>query len=149
MVNSTDDLPPYEGQITENADTGEPYLVTIPFLGVRSSNGSLFTTGATVSLAAAQIANPGFRAYASFTSSGPRSGDSAISPDVAAPGVSISSAAVGSGNGAASCRERRWPLRTSPVSRRCRRRRTRSGARRSSRHPSSPPPTPTRSPARA
>ena len=101
MVNSTDDLPPYEGQITENADTGEPYLVTIPFLGVRSSNGSLFTTGATVSLAAAQIANPGFRAYASFTSSGPRSGDSAVSPDVAAPGVSISSAAVGSGNGAA------------------------------------------------
>ncbi|GAA1645520.1 S8 family peptidase [Microbacterium flavum] len=101
MVNSTDDLPPYEGQITQNADTGEPYLVTIPFLGVRSSSGPLFTTGATVSLQPAQIANPGFRAYASFTSSGPRSGDSAISPDVAAPGVSISSAAVGSGNGAA------------------------------------------------
>ena len=101
MVNSTDDLPPYEGQITENADTGEPYLVTIPFLGVRSSNGTLFASGATVTLAAASIANPGFRGYASFTSAGPRSGDSAIGPDVAAPGVSISSAAVGSGNGAA------------------------------------------------
>lgn len=101
MVNSTDDLPPYEGVITENADTGEPYDVTIPFLGVRSSDGPKFTTGASVTLAAATIANPGFRAYASFTSAGPRSGDSAISPDVAAPGVSISSAAVGSGNGAA------------------------------------------------
>ncbi|WP_448232063.1 S8 family serine peptidase [Microbacterium lacticum] len=101
MVNSTDDLPPYEGQITENADTGEPYLVTIPFLGVRSSSGPAFVSGAKATLAAASIANPGFRGYASFTSSGPRSGDSAISPDVAAPGVSISSAAVGSGNGAA------------------------------------------------
>lgn len=101
MVNSTDDLPPYEGQITANADTGEPFLVTIPFLGVRSSDGPKFVTGATVTLEAAQISNPGFRGYASFSSAGPRSGDSAISPDVAAPGVSISSAAVGSGNGAA------------------------------------------------
>lgn len=101
MVNTTDDLPPYEGQITENGDTGEPFVVTIPFLGVRSSDGPAFTTDAIATVAAAQIANPGFRGYASFSSSGPRSGDSAISPDVAAPGVSISSAAVGSGNGAA------------------------------------------------
>ncbi len=101
MVNNADALPPYEGTITENGDTGEPYDVTIPFLGVRLSDGPKFTAGATVSLAAATISNPGFRAYASFTSAGPRSGDSAISPDVAAPGVSISSAAVGSGNGAA------------------------------------------------
>lgn len=101
MVNTTDDLPPYEGMITENADTGEQYTVTIPFLGVRSSSGPVFTTGATATFAAAQIANPGFRAYASFTSAGPRSGDSAISPDVAGPGVSIASAAVGSGSGAA------------------------------------------------
>lgn len=101
MVNSTDDLPPYEGQITSNPDTGEEYVVTIPFLGVRSSDGADLTAGGTATIAAATITNPGFRGYASFTSSGPRSGDSAISPDVAAPGVSISSAAVGSGNGAA------------------------------------------------
>jgi len=101
MVNSTDDLPPYEGQITSNPDTGEEYLVTIPFLGVRSSDGAALTAGGTATIEAATITNPGFRGYASFTSSGPRSGDSAISPDVAAPGVSISSAAVGSGNGAA------------------------------------------------
>ncbi|MBN9224389.1 MAG: peptidase S8 and S53 subtilisin kexin sedolisin [Microbacterium sp. SCN 70-27] len=100
MVNSSNDLPPFEGAITENADTGEPANVTIPFLGVRSSNGPVFTTGATATFADAQISNPGFRGYGSFTSSGPRSGDSAISPDVAAPGVSIVSAAVGSGNGA-------------------------------------------------
>ncbi len=101
MVNTTNDLPPYEGMITSNPDTGDEFVVTIPFLGVRSSDGAKFTSGAVVSIAAAQIANPGFRGYASFTSSGPRSGDSAISPDVAAPGVSISSAAVGSGSGAA------------------------------------------------
>lgn len=101
MVNNATDLPPYEGQITENADTGEAYLVTIPFLGVRSTDGPAFTPGANATVVAATIANPGFRSYASFSSSGPRSGDSAISPDVAAPGVSIASAAVGSGNGAA------------------------------------------------
>ena len=101
MVNNTADLPPYEGQITENADTGDEYLVTIPFLGVRAGDGAKFTAGAPATIVAATIANPGFRTYASFTSSGPRSGDSAISPDVAAPGVSIASADVGSGNGAA------------------------------------------------
>lgn len=101
MVNTSDDLPPYEGLITSNPDNGDEFLVTIPFLGVRSSDGADLTAGATATLAAATISNPGFRGYASFTSSGPRSGDSAISPDVAAPGVSISSAAVGSGNGAA------------------------------------------------
>lgn len=101
MVNSDDTLPPYEGMITSNPDDGTPYVVTIPFLGVRASDSAALVAGATATLAAAQIANPGFRGYASFTSSGPRSGDSAISPDVAAPGVSIASADVGSGNGAA------------------------------------------------
>jgi subtilisin family serine protease len=101
MVNTDNTLPPYEGLITSNPDTGDEFLVTIPFLGVRSSDGPALVAGATASVAAATISNPGFRGYASFTSSGPRSGDSAISPDVAAPGVSISSAAVGSGSGAA------------------------------------------------
>jgi subtilisin family serine protease len=101
MVNTTDDLPPYEGMITSNPDDGTPFVVTIPFLGVRLSDGPALVAGATASLEAADIANPGFRGYASFSSGGPRSGDSAISPDVAAPGVSISSAGVGTGNGAA------------------------------------------------
>ncbi len=87
MVNNVDALPPYEGRITSNPDTGERYTVDIPFFGVRSSSGPAFTSGATAMFEAAQIGNPGFRSYASFSSSGPRSGDSAISPDVAAPGV--------------------------------------------------------------
>ena len=98
MVNSTNDLPPYEGAIFDNPDDGTPYEVTIPFLGVRQSDGPAFTTGASATFADAQIANPSFRGYASFTSAGPRSGDSSISPDVAAPGVSIASAAVGTGS---------------------------------------------------
>ena len=98
MVNSTDDLPPYEGPIFENPDDGTPFEVTIPFLGVRSSSSPAFVEGGTATVVAAEIVNPGFRGYASFTSSGPRSGDSAISPDVAAPGVSIASAAVGTGS---------------------------------------------------
>lgn len=101
MVNSDDALPPFEGIITSNPDDGTPYNVTIPFLGVRSSDGAAFTTGATASVEGAQLANPAFRGYADFTSSGPRSGDSAISPNVAAPGVSIASAGVGTGNGSA------------------------------------------------
>lgn len=97
MVNSTNDLPPYEGVITENPDDGTPFEVTIPFFGVRSSDGAAFTNGAVGTAQAAEIANPAFRDYASFSSSGPRSGDSSISPDVAAPGVSIASVAVGTG----------------------------------------------------
>ena len=34
MVNNADGYPPYEGPITANPDTGIPYTVTIPFLGV-------------------------------------------------------------------------------------------------------------------
>ncbi|THE06292.1 peptidase S8 and S53 subtilisin kexin sedolisin [Microbacterium oleivorans] len=101
MVNSTDDLPPYEGVIAENPDDGTPYEVTIPFFGVPSSAGAAFSNGATVTVKAQKIANPAFRGYASFSSSGPRSGDSSISPDVAAPGVSISSVAVGTGSDSA------------------------------------------------
>ena len=35
MVNNATGLPPFEGPITSNPDTGEPFTVTIPFLGVR------------------------------------------------------------------------------------------------------------------
>ncbi len=101
MINSDNTLPPYEGAITSNPDDGTPYTVTIPFLGVRSSDSPAFAEGAAAAVEAAEIGNPGFRAYASFTSAGPRSGDGAISPDVAAPGVSIASAGVGTGNQAA------------------------------------------------
>ena len=48
---------------------------------------------------AADIANPAYKHVADFSSNGPRNGDSAQKPDVAAPGVSIPSVNVGTGTG--------------------------------------------------
>src|SRR5207249_8752134 len=54
----------------------------------------------TVTLTNTTIANPTFSSFASFTSGGPRNGDSWLKPDITAPGVSTFSTLVGSGNGA-------------------------------------------------
>lgn len=108
MINSDPGFPPFEGEITGNPDTGEPYLVTIPFLGVRgvlgpaeTQDGDLLVAadGGTTTLTATTITNPGFRGFASFSSGGPRNGDSAAKPNIAAPGVSILSTDVGTGSG--------------------------------------------------
>ena len=109
MVNNAAGLPPYEGPITSNPDTGEPFTVTIPFLGVEGpatdpkSDGAalLAADGKTVTLTPTTIANPTALETADFSSAGPRSGDSALKPDVAAPGVSITSTGSGTGNGPA------------------------------------------------
>jgi minor extracellular serine protease Vpr len=103
MVNNADSLPPFEGRITSNPDTGEQYTVTIPFLGVPSSAGAalLAADGKTATLNNINLPNPGYLAPASFTSGGPRTGDSWLKPDVTAPGVSISSVGIGTGNGPA------------------------------------------------
>jgi len=103
MVNTSNSFPPFEGKITSNPDTGEPFTVTIPFLGVKSSDAAalLAADGKTATLTDTTIANPAFRAPADFSSFGPRSGDSWLKPDVAAPGVSIASVGMGTGNGAA------------------------------------------------
>jgi minor extracellular serine protease Vpr len=106
MVNNAAGFPPFEGQITSNPDTGIPFTVTIPFLGVRgpatvaTSDGAKLraTTATTLAVAPATLDNPTFRAFADFTSGGPRSGDSHLKPDITAPGVSISSTAVGTGS---------------------------------------------------
>jgi subtilisin family serine protease len=99
QINSDPSYPPFEGDITSNPDDGTPYVVTIPFLGVRSIDGEavLAADGGAVTLASAVLENPGFRGYGSFSSGGPRNGDSEISPNVAAPGVSIVSTGVGTG----------------------------------------------------
>ncbi len=92
MVNSSSTLPPFEGEIPG---------VTIPFLGVRSSAGAalIAANGTSVTItAAALIDNPDYRKNASFTSGGPRNGDSATKPDITAPGVSIESVSVGGGS---------------------------------------------------
>jgi subtilisin family serine protease len=102
MVNSTGSYPPYEGPITSNADTGEPANVTIPFLGVPSTSAAalIAADGQTTTLTNTPLENPSYTATASFSSGGARTGDSWLKPDVTAPGVSIASAGVGTGNGA-------------------------------------------------
>jgi minor extracellular serine protease Vpr len=101
MLNSDAAYPPMEGAITENGDTGEKFNVTIPFFGAPGTAAAATTLlaadGGTVTLTHTQIANPGYQKLASFTSGGPRNGDSAVKPDVTAPGVSILSAGVGTG----------------------------------------------------
>ncbi len=101
MINNASGLPPYEGHIAGNPDDGEAYDVTIPFFGAVQADGPkwLAADGGTVTLTATTLDNPGYLKPASFTSGGPRSGDSWLKPNVAAPGVSIFSAAMGTGNG--------------------------------------------------
>jgi len=94
LINNTSSYPPLEGTIPG---------VTIPFLGVRGDGPSettlLANDGKTVTVTAAQVANPSYRAVAGFSAGGPRIGDSALKPDVTAPGVGTVSALVGSGTG--------------------------------------------------
>ena len=99
QINTDPSYPPFEGDITSNPDDGTPYVVTIPFLGVRSTDGDAVVAADEdpVTFASAILDNPGFRGYGSFSSGGPRNGDSEISPNVAAPGVSIVSTGVGTG----------------------------------------------------
>jgi len=107
MVNNAPGFPPFEGPITANPDDGVPFNVAIPFLGVKgpstaaSSDGAKLRAaadGSATTVASASITNPGFTAFASFTSGGPRTGDSGLKPDITAPGVSIVSTAIGTGN---------------------------------------------------
>lgn len=108
MINTDAGFPPFEGRITSNPDDGEPFEVTIPFLGVRGVLGPAATDdgdmlvaadGQSATLTETAIANPNFKGFASFTSGGPRRIDSWLKPDITAPGVSILSTGVGTGNG--------------------------------------------------
>jgi subtilisin family serine protease len=106
MVNNAAGYPPFEGPITSNPDTGEAVNVTIPFLGVKGPTSGTtdgaklraLADGTATSVAAASITNDNYTGFASFTSGGPRSGDSGLKPDVTAPGVSIISTGMGTGN---------------------------------------------------
>ncbi|HEY2296788.1 MAG TPA: S8 family serine peptidase [Jatrophihabitans sp.] len=101
MINSSDALPPFEGQITSNPDTGEQHTVTIPFLGAKQSDGPTLVAadGGSVTMTATQVTNTSYKSTADFSSGGPRFGDSAPKPEVIAPGVSVTSAGMGTGNG--------------------------------------------------
>ncbi|MDY0745939.1 S8 family serine peptidase [Paucibacter sp. R3-3] len=110
MINNAAGLPPYEGQIAGGApdpSTGNVYEnVTIPFFGVSLTDAAAIagpTGGPAPATALASDAglqaNPGFERIASFSSAGPRIGDSVLRPGVTAPGVAVISTASGTGNG--------------------------------------------------
>ncbi len=93
MVNNAAGLPPFEGGIPG---------VTIPFVGVDGNDAAAFAAavGSTVTLTAgAAVTNTSYGRFADFSSSGPRRLDSALKPDLTAPGVSVLSAGVGLGTG--------------------------------------------------
>jgi subtilisin family serine protease len=96
MINApagTPGYPPYEGPIPG---------VDIPFLGVLDSDGNALVAAAnandTTGYQANTLDTPGYRQAASFSSGGPRFGDSFLKPNIAAPGVSILSTAIATGN---------------------------------------------------
>jgi subtilisin family serine protease len=105
MLNTDAAYPPMEGEITSNPDDGVPFHVTIPFFGApgtaAAATALLAADGGSVTLTHTEIANPGYQRLASFSSGGPRNGDSAVKPDVTAPGVAVLSAGVGTGSRAA------------------------------------------------
>ncbi len=90
MINTDPGFPPVEGPIPG---------VTIPFLGVPSTSGATLAAASSTTLSTATIPNPGFETIASFSSGGPRTGDSFFQPSVSAPGVSVFSTASGTGTG--------------------------------------------------
>jgi minor extracellular serine protease Vpr len=110
MIDTTGGYPPFEGQVTSDPDTGEPFALTIPFFGIRGLLGPSPTDdpdrmvaadGGTSSFTASTVPNPTYQRTASFSSGGPRNPDSGLKPEVTAPGVSIKSTAVGTGNAGA------------------------------------------------
>jgi minor extracellular serine protease Vpr len=107
MIDTSSGYPPFEGEITSNPDTGEQFTVTIPFFGVRGVLGPnpqvdgddlVAADGGTVTLTNATVPNPGYQRLAGFSSGGPANVDSDPKPEVTAPGVSVLSTLVGSGN---------------------------------------------------
>jgi minor extracellular serine protease Vpr len=108
MINNGPGYPPFEGDISGNDPSANPFdPVTIPFFGVLQSDATTLTgptggpapaTATAMAAAAGSIPNPTFAIAAIFSSSGPRTGDSVLKPSVTAPGVSVQSTAMGTGN---------------------------------------------------
>ncbi|MFJ2029029.1 S8 family serine peptidase [Streptosporangium sp. NPDC087985] len=103
MINTDAAYPSLEGMITSDPDTGEAYTVTIPFLGIKSTDRAAATAldGKSTTLSALTVPNPAYAQLASFSSGGPGNGTSSVKPDVTAPGVAVVSTGVGTGSGPA------------------------------------------------
>jgi minor extracellular serine protease Vpr len=93
MINNASGPPPFEGEIAD---------VAIPFVGIDGDDEAAVVAldGTTVTIADGEpFPNPNYGLATGFTSGGPRSGDSALKPEIIAPGESVESALVGSGSG--------------------------------------------------
>src|SRR5258708_3719105 len=104
MINNAAGYPVFEGDIPGGDPAANPFApVTIRFFGARgapATDGNLVASAASeVENSAGIIPNPGFELAASFSSSGPRYGDSALKPSTTAPGVSVVSTFMGTGTG--------------------------------------------------
>ncbi|HEV7357888.1 MAG TPA: S8 family serine peptidase [Steroidobacteraceae bacterium] len=103
MINNAASLPQFEGEITVDPDNGLQFRVTIPFFGVKglaSTPGSdgfalVQRDGMAINLTEGTAIQTGM---ASFSSTGPRSPDSRLKPDITAPGTAIVSTGMGTGN---------------------------------------------------
>ena len=106
LINNGVGYPAYEGNIHGGDPASNPFeAVTIPFFGALAGDTTTLTGpigGPAPALAVEHtspiLANPGFETVASFSSSGPRYGDSELRAGIAAPGVSVNSTLVGSGS---------------------------------------------------
>jgi minor extracellular serine protease Vpr len=104
MINNSASLPPFEGPITGNPDTGEQYNVTIPLFGVKGPANVAGSDGANLALADGGTVTltegtPIVTGMATFSSAGPRTPDSRLKPDITAPGTNVVSAGMGTGTG--------------------------------------------------
>lgn len=103
MINNATSLPQFEGEITVDPDNGLQFRVTIPFFGVKGlaatpgSDGFALVQrdGMVINLTEGTAIQTGM---ASFSSTGPRSPDSRLKPDITAPGTAIVSTGMGTGN---------------------------------------------------
>jgi minor extracellular serine protease Vpr len=74
----------------------------IPFIELLQSDTPTFVAAPpaiSAAIAPANIPDSGFRLAASFSSGGPRTGDGALKPNIAAPGVNVFSTDIGTGTG--------------------------------------------------
>jgi minor extracellular serine protease Vpr len=106
MIDTSTNFPPFEGDVTSDPDTGQQLHLTIPFFGIRGLVGSsppsdgdtLAAATKANSFTPTDVPNNAYQRVAGFSSAGPRNPDSALKPEITAPGVSVKSTASGTGN---------------------------------------------------